>query len=327
MNFDDLLRKVVGNDPKPARLISLLERGGFLVSDSTGYYDYEIRVEVINKLSKIGGNEALDILRTHKRMYDSSNYNDQQVYHAAKRAIQRIEQRNIPIEEGEHKSYLALTQLGSAVRVVPLALEDTYSFQDSLNWQQYIGFPYQYKHVTLKKAADEFEKMINDRSLKEKDYQEFFKEHKDFILMDEHVDAHPHLVLERETIGSLIPDFILEPFTGKDLCDILEIKTPYMSPYVCRPNRERFSAVVLDAIEQLRTYSEFFDDPEHRAEIEGRYGLSSYKPKMYLIVGRRGGVQPLMAKKIHSRAPDVELKTYDDVLALVKHKIKKLSGR
>lgn len=53
--------------------------------------------------------------------------------------------------------------------------------------------------------------MINRPDLREEDFHQFFERYPQFILNDEYKAAHSKIVLERDTDGPLIPDFVLEP--------------------------------------------------------------------------------------------------------------------
>ena len=129
---------------------------------------------------------------------------------------------------------------------------------------------------------------MNDPNAKEQDFQDFFERNPDFILNDEYKKAHPHIVLTKDEGESLIPDFVLEPVDQNSLCDLLELKLPTVPIFVLQKRRMRFSAAVLEACAQLREYSNFFEEEKYRKIINERYGLLTYRPKMFVIIGRRG---------------------------------------
>lgn len=77
----------------------------------------------------------------------------------------------------------------------------------------------------------------------------------------------------------------------------------------------------MEAVAQLRRYSEYFDDQNIREEIAETYGYSCYKTKMFLIIGRKGQVSSVDIRCMNSSIPGIELKTYNDVLTQMKRKI------
>lgn len=79
-----------------------------------------------------------------------------------------------------------------------------------------------------------------------------------------------------------------------------------------KKRRMRFSAAVLEACAQLREYSEFFNEEKNRRKIQEDHGLLAFKPKMFVIIGRRGDVNPIDVRKMESDFPNLNLRTYDD---------------
>jgi hypothetical protein len=89
---------------------------------------------------------------------------------------------------------------------------------------------------------------------------------------------------------------------------------------VLKKNRFRFSAAVTEAVAQLREYGLFFDEAANRRRIEEEYGLLAYKPRLFLVLGRRAKVSPIEARKVQLDLPGVTLRTYDDVLERMKRR-------
>lgn len=83
----------------------------------------------------------------------------------------------------------------------------------------------------------------------------------------------------------------------------------------------RFSAAVLEACAQLREYNLFFDEAKNRDKIAKEYGLLAFKPKMFVVIGRRGDVSPIEVRKFESDIPNLRLRTYDDVVERIKAKV------
>lgn len=177
--------------------------------------------------------------------------------------------------------------------------------------------------TALKAAVEELEELINDPNTKENELQDFFERNPEFILNDSYKEAHPKIVLDNKKDEKLIPDFILEPYDQGSICDILDIKLASCKIWIMKKNRTRFSQDVLEACAQLREYSRYFDEEDNRNRVLEKYGLSSYKPKLIVIIGRRGQISPIIRRHIESGIQDITVSTYDDVLSRMRHKIKK----
>ncbi len=104
--------------------------------------------------------------------------------------------------------------------------------------------------------------------------------------------------------------------------DLLELKLPSAQVYVLQSRRERLSQAVMEARAQLMKYGQYFDDAANRAFIEGRYGIFAYKPRMFVVIGRRGSVSPIIRRSAELAAEDIRLRTYDDIMERMRHRVK-----
>jgi thioredoxin len=215
---------------------------------------------------------------------------------------------------------LGIASVEGRLRVVALLQDGSYRFVDQTSKLHGLLYHISADDIALRNAVEEFERMINDPELKEKDFQDFFETYPEFILNEDYKEAHPHVVLHRDE-GDLIPDFFLEPINTDHLCDILDIKTPAARVFTIKKNRPRFSAAVLDGIAQLREYQGYFDDLEARRRVESEYGLVAYKPRLFLIIGKRGSVDPFAVKRMEQGFSDVSVRTYDDILKRMEAKL------
>ena len=77
----------------------------------------------------------------------------------------------------------------------------------------------------------------------------------------------------------------------------------------------------MEACAQLREYALYFDEDKNRKFVEEHYGLMAYKPRMFVVIGRRGAVSPIQLRKVELDSPGLNVRTYDDVLARMKAKI------
>lgn len=219
-----------------------------------------------------------------------------------------------------NREYIALAPLDGRIRVVSLRADGTYSFLDDAQDQHNIIYLASSETLRLLQAVDELETLVNNPKAKESDFQEFFERNESFILNDEYRKAHSHIVLAEDARGPLIPDFVLEPFNQKGLCDLLELKLPSARVFTLKKNRDRFSSAVSDACAQLRKYRDFFDEEKNRIAIRDKYSLRMFRPKMFVIIGRRGKIDPIEVRRMESDYPNLHLRTYDDLIDRAKAK-------
>ena len=238
--------------------------------------------------------------------------------------------RNPPMESADPEiatppEYIALALVEGRLRVMSLAADGHYAFVDpcaNCHSIFYVGS----ETIELSQAIEELEDLMNSRAASEQEFQAFFERHPDFILTEDHKNARAHLVLEGEPQqGPLIPDFVLEPVEQAGLADLLELKLPFVDLFVLKKSRMRFSAAVAEACAQLREYSAFFDDSRNRTAVLQKYGLIAYRPRLFLVIGRRPRVDPIDAKRVVSDLPPrVEIRTYDDLLERMKRRVARM---
>jgi hypothetical protein len=219
---------------------------------------------------------------------------------------------------------IALAVFDNIIRVVSLTADGHYRFLDEeQNWHNIIYLTSS-ETQTLQKAVEELESLINDPNAKERDFQEFFERNSDFILNDEYKKAHSHIVLTKNDEECLIPDFMLEPVDQSSLCDLLELKLPSEPVFILKKNRMRFSAAVAEARAQLLEYNRFFNEKRNRELVYEKYGLRALMPRMFLIIGRLGTIDPLDKRKIEVTEPDLCLRTYDEVINRAKARVERM---
>jgi CheY-like chemotaxis protein len=207
------------------------------------------------------------------------------------------------------------------IRVVSLTTDGEYTFLDEAENLHKILYVTSSETLALQSVVDELESLVNSPNAREQDFQDFFERHPDFIISDEYKKAHPHIVLTNDGGETLIPDFVLEPLGENSLSDLLELKLPSAPVFILKKSRMRFSAAVFEACAQLREYSAFFDEERNRRVVQERYGILAYRPKMIVIIGRQGPVDPIAVRRIEQDLPNLHLRTYDDVINRMKTKV------
>jgi|HubBroStandDraft_2_1064218.scaffolds.fasta_scaffold23518_3 thioredoxin len=217
---------------------------------------------------------------------------------------------------------IGIAWIEDKLKIVSLTRDGRYRFLDSNSVYHNICRSVGVVDPRRQRIVEEFEALLNYPRSTEHMFQDFFAAHPDFIINDDYRGVHSQIVLERSGSRKLIPDFVLEPYNSNSLCDILELKRPDAGLFVDKKNRPRFSAAVFEAVAQLREYQEYFELEEHRKLVERYYGLKLFRPRLILVIGRRGTLSPLQFKKAQGDFPTVTIQTYDDLLEKFKRKFK-----
>jgi cold shock CspA family protein len=105
--------------------------------------------------------------------------------------------------------------------------------------------------VGWKNAVEELEDLINSPQTVERDLQRFFERNPQSLCGDAYEEARPHIVLQRDNDGPLIPDFALKPHNANALCDLLELKLPKAKLIRVNKNRVRLTSAIMEACAQL----------------------------------------------------------------------------
>lgn len=180
------------------------------------------------------------------------------------------------------------------------------------------------KKLELGAQIEQFEWLINKPNVSEHDIQKFLESAPNFLLGLEHKSLHSQLTMVREDQPSLRPDFFLERIEG-DFCDILDIKLPTASLVVGTPNRRTFSASVISAMGQLREYRNYFNDPANIRLFQTRYGLTAFRPKIQVVIGRSNSYLDHFERvAMEEELRNLQILTFDDILNRVKRQLRLL---
>jgi hypothetical protein len=196
-------------------------------------------------------------------------------------------------------------------------LLDDKAFEDGALWHVR-GNVFQPIATFSEEALEHLNNLIN-RNAPEKYFQDFFTKYPEFLLvLGDFRRVHSQLVLSEDGGSSYIPDFFVERLDS-DLCDLIELKRTDHKIYRRQRNRDRFMAIIYEAIAQVASYRNWFDDKENREEFFRIYGLKLYRPNVVIIIGRDEPLDEVNRVQIHSEMPGwLEIKTYDQVLMKVK---------
>ena len=225
--------------------------------------------------------------------------------------------------------FIALTIFNERIRAVSLSPDGAYlSFIDPSEHEHQLIHILDAESLRLADAVEEFEDLINHPRVRESDMQLFLERHPDFILSEEYRRAHCRIVLESSggAGARLIPDFVIEPLDPFGLADLLELKHPTANVIVLKQSRRRYSASVREACAQLLEYSQFFEEKRNRDAVADRYGLVAFRPRLFVVIGRRPPVSRIELRGLDDLPSRVVLHTYDDLLARVSARRQKIYG-
>jgi Domain of unknown function (DUF4263) len=165
-------------------------------------------------------------------------------------------------------------------------------------------------------ALGSFESLLNSESSSEHDFQRFFERYPFLLTGIDFTHAHSQPILHMDDGSRLIPDFFLEKLNSSwDV--ILDLKKPYEDMVTRKKNRVYFKQHVQNAISQLRYYRQWFESPSNRRQFGDTYGVTTFRPKMVIVIGRRHHFLDDVERinLLHGLPANIDLWTYDDLLA------------
>jgi hypothetical protein len=168
-------------------------------------------------------------------------------------------------------------------------------------------------------AVERFEDLLNSEKVSERDFQLLFEDHPILLTGVDFKRHHSQPILYKDDGSKLIPDFFLEKMTG-GLDAIVDLKLPNAGIVARRPNRTYFKQGLQNAIAQLRFYQEWFESPTNRRHFQEIYGVTTFRPKMVVVMGRRHNfIDDVERIRLTSGLSErLDLWTYDDLLARAK---------
>jgi hypothetical protein len=70
----------------------------------------------------------------------------------------------------------------------------------------------------------------------------------------------------------------------------------------------------------------YFDEIANSESIQGTYGIFAYRPRMFVLIGRRGDINPIIRRTAELTAEDLHVSTYDDIIERMRRKVKSMLG-
>jgi antiviral defense system Shedu protein SduA len=178
--------------------------------------------------------------------------------------------------------------------------------------------PDDYKFQQLPKI-NRFVELIGDRTNSERDITSFLELPDNRFILKMRFAAtniHPQLLCEWQSDNKkpIKPDFFAVGTDG--FADIVEFKLPEItgSIVVGAGNRETFSAELNSYVSQSRVYRDYFEDPNNRRWVEEKYGFKVFKPRRFLVIGRRWNFDSTEWRQIEADFTDLKILNYDDLI-------------
>lgn len=173
----------------------------------------------------------------------------------------------------------------------------------------------------------ELEDLINSTIANEQDFQKFFEKYPHFFRRWDYREVHPQVYLTRHDSGPLVPDFILTDVELQRAL-ILDLKLSSGPTLIRRQkNRDRFAAAISEARAQLLEYRDYFRDKDNREAMKSQLGMTIYEPRLAVVIGRLSEfADDFDRQKLIASVPDVEVVTYDEMLAFARRRRLLLSG-
>ncbi|TCS80322.1 uncharacterized protein DUF4263 [Muricomes intestini] len=218
---------------------------------------------------------------------------------------------------------------------LPLKYDDTlegeydelkFNFSEySSNWLRDMFYQYpepvDYKYDKLPKM-NHFIELFGDSTNSETDITSFLEQDENKFIMTMAFQGirsvgQVECKWQSENRPNIKPDFFVLKANG--YADIVEFKLPNIKhgAIVGRNNRENFSSEINSYIAQTRVYQQYFDDPNNQMWCEKEHDIKAYKPRRYLVVGRRSDFEAEVWMEIKAQYQDLEIITYDDLVDTV----------
>jgi hypothetical protein len=216
---------------------------------------------------------------------------------------------------------LALTLQNGRVRVAIISPDGTYSYLDSREDRHGILYLRTETARLQAQLVSQFEEILNSSYASKRDLIRFMEDNPELITGDDYRTAVSQVFL-RHAEQAAGPSFVLQPLEGQ-LCDILEIEPPQHDIARLVKGVSMLSDVVLEAVARLRAYRDYFEEERNRVRIQDEHGLHLFRPKMFIIIGRSQRIDPLSRRRLESSMGDITLRTWDDVLARAKGRLRR----
>jgi CheY-like chemotaxis protein len=174
-------------------------------------------------------------------------------------------------------------------------------------------------------VLNQFEALLNDPRATEPDYQQFFEANPSFVLRND-FDAYwaePKLPIAKSR-NFYKPDFVLAPRDRSAVTEwgLVDLKRPDVPLLDAKAFHRDLSKHVYKVRTQLLDYADdYFAKSEHEDALRTRFGVAPRPRHLVAIIGRRPTAHMQRYVQLLGRLPDVQIRTYDDVLDFERAKV------
>lgn len=173
-------------------------------------------------------------------------------------------------------------------------------------------------------VLNQFEALLNDTRAAESDYQQFFEVNPSFVMRNDFDNywAEPVLRISRSS-KYYKPDFVLGPRNPRALTEwgLVDLKRPNVPLLEGKSFHKDLSKHVYNVQTQLRDYAEDFADSANADTLRKKFGVAPRPRRLVAIIGRRPTHHLPRYLELVNRVPDVQIRTYDDVLEFERAKV------
>jgi thioredoxin 1 len=233
---------------------------------------------------------------------------------------EHIGEPNPDEEELAAHETVALTWHEGRIKAVILNRDGTYAYVSADARRHGLVYLPSLVKTGFSQAIAELEELINSSYTTKDEIRRFLEAHPDLILGGDYHTAHSQVLLRREGMQSLQPDFLVEPVAG-ELADVVEVEPAQREIATQSEGVTELTDVVVQACSRLREYRDYFESEKHRVEIEDDRGIRVFRPRMFVVIGRSGQTDSLTQRRLEAQLPDVSLRSWDDVLAVARKRL------
>jgi hypothetical protein len=171
----------------------------------------------------------------------------------------------------------------------------------------------------------DFEHLLNTRSIKEREIQEFIEVHPHLLstLDERYCEIRPHVCLYDATGERLVPDFMAR-IQDSNLWDVIELKLPKDVLTVSHHAIQKAAAATARGISELLRHRDYFSVRDNRRRVLNRLGTAPYEPGLVLIIGRGYSASRFEWNSIRSGFPRVSIVSYDYVFEQARRRASEL---
>jgi len=167
---------------------------------------------------------------------------------------------------------------------------------------------------SLKELKQYEELILDNKNVTEREASQFFTQFPKFLSVGGYAEITREIVLYKNDGKPIYRVDFCRRKLGDKFWDFVELKSP-KKPFIVKRGRHwKFSSDIEAGLHQAQNYRDFLEEDLNRLELEKRYGIKAFRPKILLIGGRFDDrIDPISLKKLISRYNNADIQSYDDI--------------